>query len=121
MIGPRTAATLLVLLIFSACGASERRNLFGSRVERMELIEITVDNTELRDRTVWAYWQGQMTRVRLGVVSGRSTRTFVTPWRSQAVKFVSSDRVEYYPVRPGDHLTFAIGGATSMIPRRVRP
>jgi hypothetical protein len=83
----------------------------GGNVPRS--IQITVDNQDWRDGTLYADWNG--VRHRVGTVLGKTTETFSTPWRDYMVRldidFVGGGGIparDAIQVQPGDHLDFTI-------------
>ena len=107
------ASAVLLLLLFSACSANPREQGTGAEEDATARVE----NRAWTDMTIYAVAGGQ--RVRLGSVSGNSTRVLRIP--SQVVGFgrsltfvadpLGSDRTstsfEIY-VRPGDEITLTI-------------
>ncbi|MDH3206507.1 MAG: hypothetical protein OEO79_07840 [Gemmatimonadota bacterium] len=75
-------------------------------------VMVTIENNDFRDATVYGMWSG--VRDRLGMVTGKTTRTFSTEWRSESfsfyVNFVGGGeyRSESIEVWSGDHLNFVI-------------
>ena len=80
---------------------------------RQGAIQITVDNQDWRDATLYADWNG--VRQRVGFVLGKTTETFTTPWRDYFVRldvdFVGGGGLparEAIQVQAGDHLDYVI-------------
>jgi hypothetical protein len=77
-----------------------------------EDVLITVENNDFRDANLYAVWNGVPRRV--GSVTGKTTRTFRTLWRSEYLQFhvdflgQGEYRTEVVPVDRGDHLSFVI-------------
>lgn len=76
-------------------------------------IQITVDNQDFRDATLFITWNG--TRQRLGTVTGKTTRTLTTPWEDYqlrlAVDFLGGGEMRLGDpilVSPGEHIDFII-------------
>jgi len=76
-------------------------------------IQITVDNQDFRDATLWANWNG--TKQRIGAVTGKTTETFTTPWRDYQVRlevdFIGGGTLpsrEPILVSAGEHIDFII-------------
>ncbi len=73
---------------------------------------LTVDNRDYRDATIYANWNG--VRRRVGMVIGKTSETFSTPWRNYEVRvevdFVGGGefRADEITAYPGDHLDFII-------------
>lgn len=77
------AWTLALALAASACAV--RTEAPTPFVERGETnILITVDNQDFRDATLYVNWNG--TKQRVGMVTGKTTETFTTPWRDFQVR-----------------------------------
>lgn len=76
------AATLLAVVLLSACGASRaapspfEEGPRGAPSE--DPIRVDVQNLNFNDITIWAVRQGQ--RIRLGRVTGKTDATFRIPW-----------------------------------------
>ena len=77
-----------------------------------EEVLFTIENNDFRDATIYGYWNG--VRERLGMVTGKTSETFSTVWKSEEfhfyVNFVgggtyTSERLDVYG---GDHLNFVI-------------
>jgi hypothetical protein len=76
-------------------------------------ILITVDNQDFRDATLYANWNG--TRLRVGSVTGKTTKTFSTPWRDYQVllevDFLGGGEMRAHQpiaVSAGEHIDFVI-------------
>lgn len=106
------AIPLTLGLVLAACaGQSERPNPFSGAGD--ETIQITVDNQDWRDATLYADWNG--VRQRVGMVLGKTTETFRTPWRDYYLRldvdFIgggglpSRDAIQ---VQAGDHIDYVI-------------
>ena len=106
------AIPLMLGLVLAACaGQSERPNPFSSGGDAT--IQITVDNQDWRDATLYADWNG--VRQRVGMVVGKTTETFRTPWRDYLLRldvdFIgggglpSRDPIQ---VQAGDHIDYVI-------------
>ncbi len=73
---------------------------------------LTVQNHDFRDATIYAYWRGVKDRV--GMVIGKTTKTFTMRWRAEEVRleidFVGGGGhfTETIPVWAGDHLEYMI-------------
>jgi hypothetical protein len=104
-----------LLLGAAACGAFREDTppspFEGSPGEQN--IRITVDNQDWRDATLYADWNG--VRQRVGMVLGKTTETFTTPWRDYMVRldvdFVGGGALaarDAIQVQAGDHLDFLI-------------
>lgn len=117
--GPRDRPALLPVIVLAAaltvaaCASSQRSNVMQSASGfGEEEVQITIQNNDFRDATIYAYWNG--VKDRIGMVTGKTTDSFETQWRSEEVQlevdFVGgggfySDRM---PVYQGDHLDFVI-------------
>jgi hypothetical protein len=106
------AMPMMLGLVLAACaGQSERPNPFSGVGDAT--IQITVDNQDWRDATLYADWNG--VRQRIGMVVGKTTETFRTPWRDYYVRldvdFIgggglpSRDAIQ---VQAGDHIDYVI-------------
>ncbi len=111
----RTLSTILactLALAVSACAV--RTEAPTPFVERGETnILITVDNQDWRDATLYANWNG--TPQRVGMVTGKTTETFTTPWRDYqvrlAIDFVGGGSLpsrDPIAVQAGEHIDFII-------------
>lgn len=106
---------LVLAFALTACASSndpgnvmrEAGSSFGD-----ERVQVTIQNNDFRDATIYAYWNGVKNRV--GMVTGKTTDSFEMDWRSEEVQFevdfvggggFFSDRLAVYQ---GDHLDFVI-------------
>jgi hypothetical protein len=110
----RTVLTLLALgFPLAACAPrTEPPSPFEGRRGEGEIM-ITVDNQDWRDATLYADWNG--VRQRVGMVLGKTTETFRTPWRDYFVKldvdFIGGGGLparEAIQVQAGDHIDYTI-------------
>lgn len=75
-------------------------------------VRVTIRNDDFRDATVYGYWNG--VRERIGMVTGKTSETFETDWKSETlsfyVNFVGGGEYhsETIEVWGGDHLDFVI-------------
>lgn len=75
-------------------------------------VQFTIENNDFRDATIYGYWNG--VRERLGMVTGKTSKTFSTDWKSEQfafyVNFVGGGEYvsETVDVYAGDHLNFVI-------------
>ena len=119
---PRPVACGLALvasLIVSGCAAANE--MAGSGVEDPmapndkfgSVVQLTVQNNDFKDATVYAVWEGG-TRRRIGMVTGKTSATFTFDWVSHTMHieadFVAgegfiSDTIEVWE---GDHLDLVI-------------
>jgi len=108
----RVATSSLLALMLAACaGQNELPNPFSASGDAT--IQITVDNQDWRDATLYADWNG--VRQRVGMVVGKTTETFRTPWRDYYLRldvdFIgggglpSRDPIQ---VQAGDHIDYVI-------------
>jgi hypothetical protein len=108
-------AALALLLVTAACAAFREDTppspFDGGAGE--ENILITVDNQDWRDATLYADWNG--VRQRVGMVLGKTTETFTTPWKDYYVRldvdFVGGGGLpsqQPIQVQAGDHLDYTI-------------
>ena len=112
----RSRATLVGSLVLAAACSVFRPSVDPPSpfVEQRETtIQITVDNQDFRDATLWMNWNG--TKQRLGTVTGKTTLTFTTPWRDfqvrLAVDFLGGgvlDEGDPILVSPGEHIDYII-------------
>lgn len=102
------ALLLLAPLLAQACAGSYGDNPFQGGAGQTD-VQVTIRNQNFSDASVWAVWRAG-SRVRLGSVTGNSTRTFSTPWRGDVIQFevdfLGGRRytTQSYPVNQGDHL-----------------
>lgn len=103
---------LLLAPSLVGCAGSYRDNPFEGSAGDDE-VRITIQNQNFSDATIWAEWGGG-SRTRLGTVTGSTTRTFSTRYRSEVIRFevdfLGGRRytTQSYPVNPGDHLDLRI-------------
>jgi hypothetical protein len=106
------ASPLIVGLLLGACaGRNQLPSPFDGDTDAT--IQITVDNQDWRDATLYADWNG--VRQRVGMVLGKTSETFRTPWRDYYLRldvdFVgggglpSRDPIQ---VQAGDHIDYVI-------------
>ena len=110
----RSRTALLVgALLLSACasGATPEDPFYRTGAAESR-VRLTVDNQDFRDGVVYMYWNG--VRDRLGLVVGKTKKTFEMDWRSEEVQlevdFVGHGgfRSETVGVWAGDHLDWVI-------------
>jgi hypothetical protein len=119
MRGPRlrlaASPRLLVLataLAAAGCASGGKPNVYREPGEGPN-IQITVENQNFKDATVYAVW-GAGNRDRLGLVTGNTTQTFTVPWKQGdmrvQVDFIAGDDTvtESMGVNRGDHLQVTI-------------
>lgn len=111
---PMHRLTLCAVVVVSAaaCAGGAAPAAFGG-VPQDPVVTITVQNDDYSDATIYANWRG--VRRRVGMVIGKTTETFVTPWRDYEVvlevDFVGGGGLRAaaeFSVNPGDHLDFVI-------------
>ena len=110
---PRALSGAILLLIAGGC-ASSGSDTPSPFVQGDEArIDLTVDNQDYRDATVYANWNG--VRQRVGMVIGKTEQTFNILWEDFQVKlevdFVGGggfEAREPMAVWPGDHIDFII-------------
>lgn len=113
----RSRATLVGIVVLASAACSVVRPNTESPspfVEQRETtIQITVDNQDFRDATLWANWNG--TKQRVGMVTGKTTETFTTPWRDFQVRlevdFIGGGTMpsrDPILVSAGEHIDFII-------------
>lgn len=107
------AAGFVLASAAAACaGSQDVRSPFTGPEERSEEVLLTILNNDFRDATVYAHWNGL--RDRVGMVVGKTSKTFTMRWRSEYVAleidFVGGGgyRTEQIDVLEGDHLNFTI-------------
>ncbi len=103
-------------LLVAACGALREDtppSPFENGGNAPTNIQITVDNQDWRDATLYVDWNG--VRQRVGTVTGKTTSTFSTPWRDHVVRldvdFLGGGALpirDPIQVNAGDHLDFTI-------------
>ena len=76
------AGAFLIGLVACASRATPRPAFSGTDAASLQL---TVDNYDYRDATIYADWKGVKHRV--GMVVGKTTETFSFPWRDYEVRF----------------------------------
>jgi len=108
-----SAVCILVAVSCASVGRAPPQDPFsGSAPGFGDPVRFTIQNNDFRDATVYGYWNG--VRERVGMVTGKTIKTFDTDWKSETfsffVDFVGGG--EYYSetieVWPGDHLDFVI-------------
>jgi hypothetical protein len=115
----RLVGSLLALglpLLVAACSALREDtppSPFENGGNVPQNIQITVDNQDWRDATLYADWNG--VRQRVGMITGKTTQTFSTPWRDYMVRldidFVGGGGIpsrDPIQVQAGDHLDYTI-------------
>jgi hypothetical protein len=82
-------------------------NKFGT------VVQLTVQNNDFKDATVYAVWEG-MARRRIGMVTGKTSATFTFDWVSH-VMYIEADFIagegftsDAIEVWEGDHLDLVI-------------
>lgn len=123
--GRRAASTYLaVCVVTTGCAGGrqlEQGNPFGGAGSSEEVL-VTVHNHDVRNATVYAYWNGMKERV--GTVLAMKSETFRMKWRYEEVQlgyefigrratgggtdYVDGYRSELISVSQGDHLDFVI-------------
>lgn len=110
------AVALLLALAFvgpagcSALGTGGDNPFEGAAGE--EVLRVTIDNQNFKDATVWARWNG--TRVRVGRITGNTSRTYDIRYRNDAVSFEidflagGTHYGRQITVSPGDHVRMTI-------------
>jgi len=108
----RLTLCAVVVWFVAACAGRAVPAAFGD-VDHDAVVTITVQNDDYSDATIYANWHG--VRRRVGMVIGKTTETFVTPWRDYEVvlevDFVGGGGLRAaaeFSVNPGDHLDFVI-------------
>lgn len=103
---------LALSLLVQGCAGNYGNNPFQGEAGR-NAIQVTVRNQNFSDASVWAIWRAG-SRVRLGSVTGNSSRTFSTPWRGSVIQFEvdflggREYRTPTYPVNQSDHLQLTL-------------
>lgn len=115
---PTRTPTLLLLLVLlgplllQGCAGNYGNNPFQGSAGQNE-IQVTIRNQNFSDASVYAIWRAG-SRVRLGSVTGNSTRTFSTAWRGEVIRFEidflggGGYTTQSYPVNEGDHLELTL-------------
>lgn len=104
--------TLLLAPLLQGCAGNYGNNPFQGPAGRNE-IQVTIRNQNFSDASVYAIWRAGA-RVRLGSVTGNSSRTFSTPWRGDVIQFEvdflggGGYTTPSYPVNEGDHLELTL-------------
>ena len=102
----------LVLVLTAAACATGQRNVFEAVRRVDEAVLLSVENNDFRDATIYAYWTGAKSRV--GMVIGKTTKTFRMRWRNDEIRlevdFVGGGGFlsETIDVRPGEDVNFVI-------------
>lgn len=112
--GAARAAALLLCVGLSGCAAHQQEVDDPFRISSGDGddVQLTVENHDFRDATIYAYWNGM--RDRIGMVTGKTTKTFQMRWRSEdlqlRIDFVGGGghRTETIGVWEGDHLHYVI-------------
>lgn len=103
---------LVPLLVLQGCAGNYSDNPFQGGAGQNE-IQVTVRNQNFSDASVWAIWRAGA-RVRLGSVTGNTSRTFSTAWRGDVIQFEvdflggGEYTTQSYPVNEGDHLDLTL-------------
>ncbi len=97
----------------AACAVGPNQTPSPFAEGRESTIQITVDNQDFRDATVFMNWNG--TRRRIGTVTGKTFKTLTAPWEDYqvrlAVDFLGGGEMplgDPILVQPGEHLDFII-------------
>jgi hypothetical protein len=100
---------LFVGAALAASACSHNRPLVSRMAGQGNDIQITVENQNFKDATVYAIW-GAGNRDRLGLVVGNTTQTFTAPYKAGdfrvEVDFIAGDDIvtENMGVTRGDHI-----------------
>ena len=112
LVGLGVVGCVLAMTACASLGQSSADPFDGQTPSYDEPVRITIENNDFRDATIYGMWNGM--RDRLGMVTGKTTRTFSTDWKSEDfsfyVNFVGGGeyRSESIEVWGGDHLNFVI-------------
>lgn len=114
--GRSRAAVLLLAVVSVALAACSALGTGGDNpfegAAGEETLRVTIDNQNFKDATVWALWNG--TRVRVGRITGNTSRTYDIRYRTDAVSFeidFLAGGTHYgreIGVSPGDHVRMTI-------------
>lgn len=105
------ASAVTGLAACSALGVSSGENPLDEEAGN-QTVQVTIQNRNYKDATVWAHWNGS--RIRVGQITGSTSETFEIRYRSDDVRFevdfLAGDGYmgESIPVSPGDHLELTI-------------
>ena|SRR6185503_19671970 len=111
-----SASRVMLALAMVGCATAQQgrvsREPFSGTDPGGALVSLTVQNNDFRDASVYIVWNG--VRDRVGSVTGKTSQTFRTRWRSEQVQlevdFVGGGgfRSDKMDVWQGDHLDFVI-------------
>jgi hypothetical protein len=120
---PRRLALGLILVaaaLGSGCGTSAEalggqgpQDPMVARDKYGSVVQLTVQNNDFKDATVYAVWEG-MSRRRIGMVTGKTSATFTFDWVSHKIHieadFVAGEGFTSDPIEvwEGDHLDLVI-------------
>lgn len=105
-------AAAACLVAVAACASSETDSPFQAAPDASQSVRLTVENNNPKDAAIYANWGGRRNRV--GMVTGKTTRTFEMRWRYEEVRlevdFVAGTGFVSEPIAVygGDHLNFVI-------------
>ena len=92
--GCRYGLVALGLLLCWGCASASSGSGFSERQQDQRNIQLTIRNENATPITVFVWWQGGR-RVRLGDLSGVSTRTFTTAARDGGIWFEVEDQTTF--------------------------
>jgi len=107
-----TVATAFAAAVFTLGCASRATNPINSAHGAGQAVELTVHNNDFNDADIYAYWNGS--RERVGMVTGKTTKTFRMEWRGEEIQiqvdFVGGGQLWSGPidVYEGDQLDWVI-------------
>ena len=107
------APLFLALIATTACASNTQGNPFQGGPDGERTIRIDVRNLNFSDATLYALRGAE--RVRMGIVTGKTDRTFTVPWTVSLplqieIDLLAGDRctTRALPVDPGDHIDLQI-------------
>lgn len=110
---PLCAIAVVSTMALAGCAHQQPDNPLRGVAGRDSPVRITVQNQDFYDAVIYAHWSGS-TKERVGMVTGKTTQTFETTWRSETVRFeadfISGGSVFFDPIDVwgGDHLDLVV-------------
>lgn len=111
--GPVLFVAVVATLTAGGCGLGNLADPLAARPKFGSVVQLTVENNDFRDATIYAIWEGK-TRRRVGLATGKKTTNFTMEWVSGSVvfegKFVAGEKftLGQTEVWEGDHLDLVV-------------
>lgn len=111
--GPVLLVAVVATLTTGGCGLGNLEDPLAARPKFGSVVQLTVENNDFRDATIYAIWEGT-TRRRVGLATGKKTTDFTIEWVSGSVvfegEFVAGERLILGEIEvwEGDHLDLVV-------------